>query len=59
MSDPVVFWFLMDASLIKIIIPRALFDAMQNLLAQANVSALNLFPGLEGIAKSIRYNEPL
>ena len=50
---------LMDASLIKIIIPRALSDAMQNLLAQANVSALNLFPGLEGIAKSIRYNEPL
>ena len=50
---------LRDASFIKIIIPRALSGAIWNLLAQANVSALNLFPGLEGIAKSIRYNEPL
>lgn len=48
-----------DASLIKIIMPRELSGAVWNILAQANVSALNLFPGLEGIAKSIRYNEPL
>lgn len=50
---------LKNASLIKIIIPRELSTEMWNLLAQANVSALNLFPGLDGIAKSIRYNEPL
>ncbi len=31
----------------------------QNMLDQTNVSAMNLFPGLEGIAKSIRYGEPL
>ena len=34
-------------------------SAIWNMLDQANVSAMNLFPGLEGIAKSIRYGEPL
>ena len=33
--------------------------AIWNMLDQANVSAMNLFPGLEGIARSIRYGEPL
>ena len=48
-----------SATLIKIIIPNSLSTAMWNMLAQANVSALNLFPGLEGIAKSITYDEVL
>lgn len=50
---------LKNAALIKILIDRELFKAMRNMLDQANVSALNLFPGLEGIAKSIRYSESL
>lgn len=50
---------LQNATLVKIVIPRSMSDAMRNMLAQANVSALNLFPGLDGIAKSIRYDEPL
>lgn len=48
-----------DASLIKIVISRKLDDAMWNMLVQANVSARSLFPGLDGIAKSIKYDEVL
>ena len=48
-----------NAVLIKIVISRNLEKAVWNMLAQANVSALNLFPGLDGIAKSIKYDEVL
>lgn len=48
-----------NATLIKIVIPRSLDGALLNMLSQANVSALNLFPGLEGIAKSIKYSDSL
>ena len=49
------------ASFIKLVFDRNRLPehAIWNMLDQANVSAQSLFPGLEGIAKSIRYGEPL
>lgn len=49
------------ASFVKLVFDRNRLPehAIWNMLDQANVSAHSLFPGLEGIAKSIRYGEPL
>ena len=52
---------LRNASILKFVFDEDKLsnDAIWNMLDQANVSALNLFPGLEGVASSIRYGEPL
>lgn len=63
-SDPLksgVTTKLRASSLVKLVFDRKRLPehAIWNMLDQANVSAQSLFPGLEGIAKSIRYGEPL
>ena len=63
-SDPLksgVTTRLRAASFVKLVFDRNRLPehAIWSMLDQANVSAQSLFPGLEGIAKSIRYGEPL
>ncbi len=48
-----------ECAYMKIVLQRKLTSDLRQMLDQANVSSMSLFPGLEGIAKSSRYTEPL
>jgi hypothetical protein len=43
-----------SSNLVKLVLKRTSIDGCRDLLKVANISAKNLFPGLEGIARSCR-----